>query len=105
MEDEAVNDIVNNTSKDNIVELGQKDYEIEMLLDDVDALTEDTFDVSEKCLERENLFNEDILKEELLDAEETESMKHLYSNEDENIVEAVEKKDQYFRFGLCSSLS
>merc|ERR1719318_1273447 len=63
---------------------------------DVDALTEDTFDVSEKCLEREDLFNEDILNEELLDAVETESMKHLYSNEDEHIVEAVEKKDQYF---------
>merc|ERR1719318_1339357 len=63
---------------------------------DVDALTEDTFDVSEKCLEREDLFNEDIVNEELLDAVETESMKHLYSNEDEHIVEAVEKKDQYF---------
>merc|ERR1719318_122757 len=63
---------------------------------DVDALTEDTFDVSEKCLEREDLFNEDIVNEELLDAVETESMKHLYSNEDEHIVEAVEKKEQYF---------
>ena len=37
-----------------------------------------------------------LVKEELLDAEETESTKHLYSNEDEHIVEAVEKKDQYF---------
>merc|ERR1719318_1478657 len=63
---------------------------------DVDALTEDTFDVSEKCLEREDLFNEDIVNEELLDAVETESTKHLYSNEAEHIVEAVEKKEQYF---------
>ncbi len=37
-----------------------------------------------------------LVNEELLDAEETESTKHLYSNEDEHIVEAVEKKDKYF---------
>ena len=92
IEDEAFNES-NNTSKDSIVELSQNNYETEMLLDEFekseyncDALTTNNFDVSENNFEREGPFNEDIVKEELLEADETEQegRQTLYSNHDEN---------------------